>query len=218
MRRLAGFIRDVAHDADMIVILGDLFEFYHGHDGHIYPFYKEIVDTLKEIAQGRRVYFLEGNHEFAMGPFFQSYTGIACTRSVEIRLDDKKVFLSHGDSFSAGCLDRLLRSRFTYAVMDAFGPSLTYWIAMRCRLFLSKTEKPYNERIRNKHREYGRRKLEEGYDAVILAHSHMPDYVDYGSGREKKIYMNTGDLAKRFTYGVYTTDEGFRLENYPSTI
>ncbi len=210
--RLAGFIRDVSVDADIVVVLGDLFEFYHGHNGYIYPFYREIVDALKDIARDRQVYFLEGNHEFAMGPFFQSYTGITCARSVEIQLDENNVFLSHGDSFSANSLDRALRSRFTYAVMDAFGPSLTWWTAMRCRTFLSKTIKPYDKRIRNSYREYGRVKLDEGYDAVILAHSHMADYVEYGNGDEKKIYMNTGDLTKLFTYGVYTTGEGFRLE------
>lgn len=216
--RLAGFIRDVSRDADIVVILGDLFEFYHGHDGYIYPFYRKIVDALREIAQDTRVYFLEGNHEFAMGRFFQSYTGITAIRSLDVQLDGKKVFLSHGDSFSAGCLDRALRSRFTYAIMDAFGPSLTWWIAMRCRTFLSKTVKPYDERIRDKHREYGLVKLGEGYDAVILAHSHMADYVEYGNGNEKKVYMNTGDLTKLFTYGVYTTGEGFRVEKYRGTI
>ncbi len=216
--RLAGFIRDVSQDADMVFILGDLFEFYHGHNGYIYPFYREIVNALKDIAQGRQVHFLEGNHEFDMGRFFQSYTGITCTRSVEAQLDGKKVFLSHGDSFSAGRLDRTLRSRFTYAIMDALGPSPTWWIAMFCRIFLSKTIKPYDERIRNNYREYGRGKLEEGYDAVILAHSHMADFVEYGDGDEKKVYMNTGDLTKLFTYGVYTTGEGFRLEKYRGTI
>jgi UDP-2,3-diacylglucosamine hydrolase len=216
--RLARFIRDVSVDADIVVILGDLFEFYHGHDGHIYPFYREIVDALKETAQNRQVYFVEGNHEFEMGSFFQSYTGATCHRALDIVLDGKKVFLSHGDSFSAKRLDRALRSRFTYTVMDAFGPSLTWWIAMLCRIFLSKTTKPYNERIRDKHREYGRGKLDEGYDAVVLAHSHMPDYVEYESGDRKKVYMNTGDLVKLFTYGVYTTEEGFRVETYHSAI
>jgi hypothetical protein len=30
--------------------------------------------------------------------------------------------------------------------------------------------------------------------------------------------MNTGDLTRLFTYGVYTTEEGFRLEKYQGTI
>ena len=42
-----GFLKDCCADADMIFILGDLFEFYHGYDGYIYPWYKGVIDALK---------------------------------------------------------------------------------------------------------------------------------------------------------------------------
>jgi UDP-2,3-diacylglucosamine hydrolase len=53
-------LRRVADDADIVVILGDLFEFYHGFDGYIYPFYREIADTLRDLAALRSVYYVEG--------------------------------------------------------------------------------------------------------------------------------------------------------------
>ena len=53
-------------DADMVFVL-EIFEFYHGYEGYIYPWYRPIVDAFKTITeQGKSVYFLEGNHEFDM--------------------------------------------------------------------------------------------------------------------------------------------------------
>ena len=68
LRMVEIFIRNVCIDADMVFVLGDLFEFYHGYEGYIYPWYRPIVDAFKTITeQGKSVYFLEGNHEFDMG-------------------------------------------------------------------------------------------------------------------------------------------------------
>ena len=111
VRAVKTFLRQMAEDADIVVVLGDLFEFYHGYDGYIYPFYKEIVDALRDAALSKSVYFIEGNHEYRMGPYFESYTGIRCVRSLSLDLDGKHVFLCHGDASRALALGRLLRSR-----------------------------------------------------------------------------------------------------------
>jgi len=207
-------IRDITKDADQVFILGDLFEFYHGYDGHIYPFFREPTDTLRKIASGRPVYFIEGNHEFGLGKHFESYTGVTCVENLTINMDDHKVFLSHGDEFGSPLLRRVLKSRFVYSIMDSLGPGLTWRIAMMSRLILSKSHKPYNRKILNRYRRHARRKLQEGYDAVILGHSHMADIEEYEWKGRKKTYMNTGDLITSFTYGVYDTEKGFSVATY----
>jgi UDP-2,3-diacylglucosamine hydrolase len=207
-------LRDITRDADLVFILGDLFEFYHSHGDYLYPFYKRIVDTLKTIAAKRTVYFIEGNHEFGLGDDFEAHTGVRCVESLTINMDDKKVFLSHGDEVGSPTLRRILKSRLVYSIMDRLGPSLTWRIAMLSRHVLSKRHKPYNEAIMNHFRRYGRRKLREGYDAVIVAHSHMADLVEYESNGKKQTYMNTGDLIESLTYGVYVTDKGFTVNTY----
>lgn len=208
-------IRELSKDADTVFILGDLFEFYHGYDGYIYPFYREIVDLLREIAAGKKaVYYIEGNHEFGMGRFFESYTGIRCVDRLAIHLDGKKAFLSHGDGIGLFPLRKILKSRFIYRIMDLLGPDLTWKIAMWSKLFLSKKRKPYNRKILNRFRTYASRKLRDGYDAVILAHSHMPDILEYDYNGEKKTYINTGDLIASFSYGTYITGKGFTMHTY----
>ena len=211
IRVVKTFLRQVADDADIVVVLGDLFEFYHGYDNYTYPFYEEVVDALADAAQSRSVYFIEGNHEYRMGPYFESYTGVRCARSLSLDLDGKRVFLCHGDGFRTFSLSRLLRSRLVYAVMDLLGPDRTWRLAMQCGRVVSKKQKTYNEGVRARFRRYGRKKLREGYDAVITAHSHIADIESYDMDGRKKTYMNTGDIVASGTYGRYISGEGFML-------
>jgi UDP-2,3-diacylglucosamine hydrolase len=211
---LKGFIKRVTEDADLVVVLGDLFEFYHGYEGYIYPPYREIVDLLRDVASGRSAYFVEGNHEFGMGRFFESYTGIRCVTTLSLNLDDKRVFLSHGDTVPRWHVHRLLKSRFVYAVMDHIGPERTWRIAMVVRRLLSGRPRPRSEKVLALYRKYGGKKLAEGYDAVILAHSHLEDLEKYESNGAEKTYMNTGNLIASYTYGEYITGKGFALKTY----
>lgn len=211
---IAHFIWEVSRDADILVIAGDLFEFYHGYDGFIYPWFRPIADLLKKAASGRKVYFLEGNHEFKLGNYFQKYTGAHCLDKAAFDLDGKRVFVCHGDDLGFGSLKPLLKSPFIYLLMNLFGPRLTWSIAMACKLFLSRRRKTYDQRVLERFRNFGLTKLQDGYDAVILAHSHMPDMLSFREGGKEKIYMNTGDLITSFTYGEYTSDGGFQLKNW----
>lgn len=213
---ISSFIAEVSRDADIVVIAGDLFEFYHGYNDYIYPWFRPIADVLKKAASGRTVYFLEGNHEFKLGAYFERYTGVHCQDKVALDLDGKRVFVSHGDDVGVGSLRPILKSSFIYLLMNIFGPSLTWSIAMGCRLFLSRKRKIYNQRALERFRDYGVAKLHDGYDAVILAHSHIPDMVSFEQGGTEKVYLNSGDLIENFTYVEYTSRDGFRLINWPN--
>lgn len=211
---IARFITEISQDADIVVVAGDLFEFYHGYDNFIYPWFKSIADVLKSAASHKTVYFLEGNHEFRPGDYFERYTGAQCKDTLVLDLDGKKVFVSHGDDVGLGSLKPLLKSPFIYMLMRFFGPRLTWSIAMGCKRFLSRKRKIYDRRVLDRFRDYGLNRLHNGYDAVILAHSHMPDIVSFREGGREKTYLNTGDLIANFTYGEYTSDGGFKLKKW----
>jgi UDP-2,3-diacylglucosamine hydrolase len=209
------FVRDACSDADMVFILGDLFEFYHGYPDYIYPWYRNIVDAFKAITgKGKSVYFLEGNHEFDMGPFFETYTGIKCVKNLTIDVEGKRTFISHGDEFLSNPIVKALKTPFILGAMDLLGPQLSWKIAMGLSIFMSKKKKGQNPKVKDRFREYAKAKLDEGYDAVIFAHSHISDYVEYGSGKAKKVYLNSGDFMKNFTYIEYTSESGFAVRKY----
>jgi UDP-2,3-diacylglucosamine hydrolase len=211
-----GFVREVCGRADMVFVLGDLFEFYHGYDGYIYPWYKSVVDALKEIVdQGKTVHFVEGNHEFQMGRYFESYTGIRCSQSLEIDLEGKKVFITHGDEFSRYSFSRLFKWRAVSALMDLFGPSLSWKMAMVVRFLLSNKKKRRNDNVRKRFRSYAQQTLDAGYDVVVLAHSHISDRCEFEYKKEKRLYLNTGDLIRHGSYVEYASESGFTIGKYP---
>jgi UDP-2,3-diacylglucosamine hydrolase len=206
------FLRKSCIDADTVFILGDLFEFYHGHGDYIYPWFRGIADALKDLTRrGVVVNLLEGNHEFGMGSFFESYTGVVCTERMNVDVEGRRVFVSHGDELAGGMVRTMLKSKLAARVMDLLGPRPTWAVAMGARVFLSKKKKGYNQRVRDRFRGYARKILDDGFDAVILAHSHMPDQVEYNSGEKKAVYLNTGDFVKHTTYVLYESGSGFSI-------
>lgn len=206
------FIRGECSDADMVFVLGDLFEFYHGYQGYIYPWYRSILDTFRIITdKGVSVYFVEGNHEFEIGPFFETYTGIKCVKNLIMNVEGRRTFISHGDEFFRNPFTRVLKAPFTIGAMNLFGPHLSWKIAMGMSTLMSTKKKGRNPRVKEKFREYARIKMAEGYDAVILAHSHISDYVEWGEGDRKKVYANPGDFIKHASYVEYTSATGFQI-------
>jgi UDP-2,3-diacylglucosamine hydrolase len=215
IRLVETFIRDVCSEADMVFIMGDLFEFYHGYQGYIYPWYRSIVDAFKEITgKGKTVYFLEGNHEFGMGPFFETYTGVKCVKSLAMDIEGKRIFISHGDEYISNPFLKALKTPATYGAMDLFGPKLSWNIAMGLSIFMSKKKKGQNQKVMYKFREYAEGKFKEGFDAVIFAHSHIPDHAEYDAGQGKKVYLNPGDFIRHSTYIEYTSESGFAIRKY----
>lgn len=211
------FLTDCCEDADMVVVLGDLFDFYHGYDGYIYPWYLSVTESLKKLVERRKqVYFLEGNHEFLMGDYYERYTGIACRQELALEIEGKQIYIAHGDGFATLSLARLLKHSFWYRIMDMLGPSLTWAIASLSRPFLSRSRKGYNEGVRNIFRGYARQKFTEGYDVVVLAHSHIPDIFEVRENNSIKQYLNTGDLAQYGSFVTYETGSGFSLKKWGS--
>jgi predicted phosphodiesterase len=98
--------------------------------------------------------------------------------------------------------------------MDLLGPRLTWAIAMGARVILSKKHKLYNIKAKERFRGYADRKLDEGFDVVVLAHSHMPDRVEAGEGEKRKIYLNTGDFIAHLTYVSYETSSGLEIRKF----
>ncbi|MCX8021293.1 MAG: metallophosphoesterase family protein [Syntrophorhabdaceae bacterium] len=213
------FLDDVCMDADGIYILGDLFEFYHGYENYIYPWYRDVLDKFRVlVGAGKRLYFIEGNHEFNMGKYFRTYTGGEYADSLNMDVEGKKVYIAHGYEIRRDMLHSLVKTRFTQSIMDILGPFLTWRIAEVAGFFFSKKNKVFTgeKRIyfRNFYRRYAMKKLREGYDGIILAHSHIADAMEYEEGGKKRFYLNTGDIINERTYVEYTTKSGFNLRRY----
>ncbi len=216
MSFLLKFMDEVLEDADWVFIMGDIFQFYHGYDGFIYSWFLPFVQKTRELsAKGKRLFFLEGNHEFFLGTYFETLSSCKSFISLDVNLDGLRIYTSHGHEFSLSLLNRILRSRPIISLMDLLGPETSWRLAKIAGFFLSRKKKSFSEKDLRLFRKYAEKKFREGFDAVVLAHSHIPDIYEIFEEGKRKIYLNTGDIIKNGTYVEYTTEKGFTLRKYP---
>jgi UDP-2,3-diacylglucosamine hydrolase len=213
-RLLEDFLRDVATGADMVFVLGDIFEFFCGFRDYTYPWYASVIGALADLVRsGTSLYYIEGNHEVNLKNIEEA-TGIICTDSLTVDLDGRRTFVGHGDEFTSPGLRRLIKSGFVRTTLGRCGPAFAWCAGMAVHLLLSRKHKGVNPMVKEVFRGYARRKFAEGHDAVVLAHSHMADYMEEVTGDRKCFYVNTGDLVHSSSYGEYTSETGFRLKTY----
>ena len=112
--RMLDFLDEQRGKTDMLVLLGDIFEFWIGKSTVIAD-HVPLIDALERLhQQGTQLVYVEGNHDFHLGPVFTER--LACRVFPDggsIELDGMKVYLAHGDLANpddAGY--RLLRSFF----------------------------------------------------------------------------------------------------------
>jgi len=92
------FLEDQACSAQVLYILGDLFETWIGDD-HQCPLGQDVCKGLAKLSKsGTRIFFMPGNRDFLLGP---DYLGMAGAHLLAdpciIRLNDQPVILTHGD-------------------------------------------------------------------------------------------------------------------------
>ncbi|MBP9743318.1 MAG: UDP-2,3-diacylglucosamine diphosphatase, partial [Burkholderiales bacterium] len=86
-------------ELDGLYILGDFFDFWCGDDDDN-DFIRKIKHIFHDFTQAVPIYFIRGNHDFALGTEFAKATGITLIKDMSIlKLPNTTVLLSHGDAF-----------------------------------------------------------------------------------------------------------------------
>ncbi len=105
------FIDTQAAGADVIYILGDLFEYWIGDDAAEQTNNEPIMLALHNLASSNpNVYFMRGNRDFLVGDGFSAATGVSILEEPAIiELFGIRTLLMHGDSL---CTDDVLHQQF----------------------------------------------------------------------------------------------------------
>jgi UDP-2,3-diacylglucosamine hydrolase len=203
---------------DKLIVLGDLFEFWTGFNDVVYYHYFPVLTRLFALKEkGTKIIYLEGNHDFFMGPFFTEVLGADVHGdSLELDLDGSRFLLAHGDTVDKNiryafwrALSRSVLFRALYRVL----PPSFVWKAAG---FLSKKSRIYHERalsIEAHHRTFAYRRIREGFDGVILAHTHIARLEKQEAEGRPGIFANPGSWMDGSTYLVYEGGE-LKLEKY----
>ncbi|UCE18644.1 MAG: UDP-2,3-diacylglucosamine diphosphatase [Gemmatimonadota bacterium] len=203
--RLDSFLDHVREKAEVLYVVGDLFDLWFEYRKTVPNCYFRILKKLSDVKEaGTRIVFITGNHDVWIGPYLIQEIGLDVRQgSFETQHQGLSFFISHGD----GMIGRERSYRLQRWIMrnsvciwlykllhPDLGLPLARWVSRWSRN-KSKSKRPgWNNQA---YREAAMKKLEEGYDVVVLAHIHFPALEE----KDGKLYLNTGDWINHFSYG-----------------
>ncbi|MBW1646230.1 MAG: UDP-2,3-diacylglucosamine diphosphatase [Deltaproteobacteria bacterium] len=215
-RRLEAFLRQLPADVDNLFVLGDFFDFWFGYPAAVFSAYVPILAALEQLARrGVQLYFLAGNHEVNLGPYFplrlRAHTG---DHHLSVNLDHQLVYLAHGDLLDDRQLwyrrwRRLLKSAAMNRLLRAVPPSVAWNIAGR----LSAGSRQAGQTAAGipDHLDDSLKTIfQTGHQAAVIAHFHQAGEKRIEcQGRQFPVYF-LGDWLTDFSY-LELSDGRFRL-------
>jgi UDP-2,3-diacylglucosamine hydrolase len=189
-------------DLGALFLLGDIFEFWFGYEHSVFSAYIPLLEQLRQLEQnGTQLFFVEGNHDFNLGPYFEKELNCTVLRDPGVVVwDGQRLLICHGDQ---------LKQDKGYTLLRAF------W---RCRplKWLSKIVHPdlvwkfgiYLSNKNNKHRTQQSHhdptaellryaaKAPENCRAILCGHYHSPVTIE----QEGTSIIALGDWIHQFSY------------------
>jgi UDP-2,3-diacylglucosamine hydrolase len=206
---LADFLFSLQNKASHLYIIGDLFDFWFEYKHAVPAAYLRTLATLRALVDsGMQITYLPGNHDFWMGDYLAKQAGVRLAGdSVDIEHQGKKIHLYHGDGLAYGdkayrIMKKLFRFKPNIWLYRQLPVDLAYRLA-------HKTSANSRERNHSKDKDlqgyydYAKAKINSGFDAVIMGHTHFPEIKQLGKGQ----YINTGDWIDHFSYVVLESGE-----------
>ncbi len=216
-RTLLAFLKEQCGKTDLLVLLGDIFEFWIGKET-VSDDYAPLIDAFEHMyQQGTKLVYVEGNHDFHLGPVFtrrlncKVFPDGGC-----IDLDGKKIFIAHGDLANPDDvgyrrLRKFLRSRLIRCLLRIVPSKLIMAIAVRGSYESRKNSEERRRRwpARKILKPYAEAILATGHQAVVTGHYHQPFHEKLGDGE----LIALGDWITQYSYAVYE-DHAFTLKSY----
>jgi UDP-2,3-diacylglucosamine hydrolase len=196
---------------DNLFILGDFFDFWFCKKDNIYPVFTPIIEQLIRLKkEGVHIHFCEGNHDFFLSDYFTQVLGMEVFEEwAEFVSNGRRFLLSHGDTVdqensSQILLRRFLRSKFFY-LLQKWLPSSLIWETARISSSISRHMSNGQEDIlADKMLAFAMIKFQEGYDVIILGHSHKPMLKNnIIVNNRQKIFATLGDWLNHSSYLSY---------------
>ncbi|MFH1079295.1 MAG: UDP-2,3-diacylglucosamine diphosphatase [Pseudomonadota bacterium] len=215
---LIGFLDSLREvDVDKLFIAGDFFDFWFCKDHQIYPEFEEIIEKLVMLkTTGIQITYCEGNHDFFLKSYFGKKLGMAVYEDwAVIDLDSRKTLLAHGDLVDHSnrkymILRNILRSQLFYEIQRRT-PSTILWRLARLSSYTSRNLSLDSEGLlAQKMLTFSMEKFRDGFDAVILGHSHQPFLKEFLVDGQSKTFATLGDWTRHKSY-LHYEDGHYRL-------
>ena len=181
-QNLFDFGDGIAEPGNHLFIIGDLFDFWFEWRRVIPKRHFKVLNKLSEWSdKGLKLYYLAGNHDFRLGEFLTDEIGfVTSEKFLEFEADGKKFHLFHGDGvkktdYGYRFLKKILRNRFNQKLFLLLHPDIGMKLADASSATSRESQVNRNPYLdATDYLEYARRKIAEGFDYIIMGHTHIP--------------------------------------------
>jgi len=215
-KKIVRFLDAIKASAEVIFIVGDMFDFWFEYKTVIPKGYTRILGKLAELVDsGIPIHFFVGNHDMWMRGYFEKELHIPVYFEPKTFVfNNKSFFIGHGDGLGPSdhgykFIKKIFRSPICQYLFGLLHPTLGIGLAnyfsrkskektgISDEIFLGE-EKEWliifcKEILQKQH-----------YDYFIFGHRHLP--MNYKLNA-KSSYVNLGDWIRTFTYATFDGTE-----------
>jgi UDP-2,3-diacylglucosamine hydrolase len=214
-RALLDFLDRQTDGLDALFLLGDIFEFWIGYRHAVFSAHLPLLARLQTLATtGCRLFYVEGNHDFNLAPFFNN--NLDCTVIADARIidfDGRKIFICHGDlADPANMSYRLMRRFWRSRLLRLIAAGVPADQAWRCGNSLCTLSRRHKQPAKDPSAlvlPYAAQCLQQGADSFVCGHFHFPLQTQSDS---HPVFV-LGDWMSRFSY-LQLTDGRFQLGRF----
>lgn len=202
-------------DPQTIILNGDIIDIWQ-FNKHYWPksHMKVVKYFLNQIAAGKQIYYLAGNHDELLRKFLNFQMGnFMIKNKLVLNLDGKKAWFFHGDVFDITMQYSKWLTRIggiSYDILILMNSFLNLLLEQlgREKFSLSKIVK---NRVKSAVKYIN--KFEEvaidiaahnGYDYVVCGHIHQPNIESHSIQNKEVVYLNSGDWIENLTALEYS--------------
>lgn len=197
---LISLLNFIQNEADYLYIVGDLYDFWFEYSKTIPKVNLKVLAKLNLLIEsGTEVRYLTGNHDLWQNGYLQNEIGVKIYHEpLEASHNSLKLFIAHGDglvkrNWSLRLQKRIFRNPVNIFLYRLLHPDIGIPLAMKVS---AKSKEREEKRYEQDYRDFAVTKLNEGFHAVILGHTHVPLFEKIDAG----YYINLGEWMKKFTY------------------
>ncbi len=201
---LVAFLRSIRDRAEVLYIVGDLFDFWFEYRTVVPSRGGKAVFALHALVEaGVRVICLPGNHDVWLGDYLSEQVGLQLPGGpVAVEHQGRRIYITHGDELHAGWKSGItrfvLKNRLCISLFRLLHPDLgallaraTSRLSTRCP---GRTVDPIGEVLVRIDRD----KIASRFDVVVSGHYHRP----FRTSLEGATILFLGDWRYRNHYAV----------------
>lgn len=217
-QKFVQWLDEIKADAAMIILVGDLFDFWFEYQTVVPKGFVRVLGKLAEISDsGIPIHFFVGNHDLWMNGYFEEELNIPVYhKPKEFTFNNTTFFVGHGDGLGPGDKGyKRMKRVFTNQVAKWFfrwlhpdvGVTLAQYLSVKNKLISGDEDVKFLGEEKEWLVQYSKRKLEtKPYDYFIFGHRHLPMTIKLN---HTATYVNLGDWIIYYTYAVF---DGTALE------